>query len=95
MFSASKKAWWVSIKHRLKEMDRINSSITEFLDINKRICVTVLQMVEHINNWVFKDYQENKTNYCEEYSRLKNEMNYGWRESSQQIQDGSKTVSGS
>ena len=56
----------------------INSSKTEFLDINKRRCVTVLQIVEHINNWVFKDYQENKTNYYEEYPWLKNEMSFEW-----------------
>ena len=56
----------------------INSSIIEFLYINKRRCVTVLQIVEHINNWVFKDYQENKTNYYEEYPWLKNEMSFEW-----------------
>ena len=69
----------LNIKHRLKKarVNRIKNSIFEFLDINKRRCVTVLQMVEHINNWVFKDNQDNKTNYYEVYSWLKNEMNFG------------------
>ena len=75
----------LNIKHKLKEerVNRIKNFIFEFLDINKRRCVTVLQVVEHINNWVFKDNQDNKTNYYEVYSWLKNEMNFGWRKSSQ------------
>ena len=55
--------------------------------------MTVLQMTGHISTWVFKNHQGNKTNYCVEYPRLKNEMNLEWREPSQQIQDDSKTVS--
>ena len=45
------------IKQKLKEerVSKIKSSIVEFLDINKRRCVTVLEMVEFINNGVFKD----------------------------------------
>ena len=72
----------LNIKHKLKEerVNRIKTSIFEFLDINRRRCVIVLQMVEHINNKVFKD---NKTNYYEVYSWLKNEMNFGWIKSSQ------------
>ena len=45
--------------------------------------MTVLQMVEYINNGVFKDNQDNKTNYYEVYSCLKNEMKFGWRKASQ------------
>ena len=74
----------LNIKHKLKEerVNRIKSSIVEFLDINKRRRVTVLQMVE-LNNGVFKNNIDNKTNYYEVYSWLKNEMNFGWRKSSQ------------
>ena len=73
------------IKHKLKEerVSKIKSSIVEFLDINRRRCVTVLEMVEFINNGVFKDNQDNKTNYYEVYSCLKNKMKFGWRKSSQ------------
>ena len=58
----------LNIQHKLKEerVNKIKNSIFEFLDINKRRCVTVLQMVEHINNWVFKDNQDNKTNDYED-----------------------------
>ena len=58
------------LKHKLKEerVSKIKSSIVEFLDINKRRCVTVLEMVEFINNGVFKDNQDNKTNYYERYT---------------------------
>ena len=45
--------------------------------------MTVLQMVEYINNGVFKDNQDNKANYYEVYSCLKNEMKFGWRKASQ------------
>ena len=77
----------LNIKHKLKEerVNKIKNYIFEFLDINRRRWVTVLQMVEHINNWVFKDNQDNKTNYYEVYSWLKNEMNFGWRKSSQRL----------
>ena len=73
------------MKHKLKEerVGKIKSSIVEFLDINKRRCVTVLEMVEFINNGVFKDNQDNKTNYYEVYSCLKNKMKFGWRKTSQ------------
>ena len=73
------------IRNRLKveRINKIKSSIVEFLDINKRRCVTVLQMVEHVNNWIFKDSQDKKTNYYEVYSWLKYEMRFGWRKSSQ------------
>ena len=54
-------------------------SIVEFLDINKRRCVTVLEMIEFINNGVFKDNQDNKTNYYEVYSCLKNKMKFRWK----------------
>ena len=69
------------IKHKLKEeiISKIKSSIVEFLDINKRKWVTVLEIVEFINNGVFKDNQDNKTNYYEVYSCLKNKMKFGWR----------------
>ena len=72
----------LNIKNKLKEerVNRIKTSIFEFLDINRRRCVAVLQMVEHINNGAFKD---NNTNYYKVYSWLKNEMNFGWRKSSQ------------
>ena len=75
----------LNIKHKLKKarVNRIKISIFEFLDINKRRCVTVLQMVGHINNRVFKDNQDNKTNYYDVYSWLKKEMNFGWRKFSQ------------
>ena len=75
----------LNIKHKLKEerVNKIKSSIFEFLDINRRRCVTVLQMVEHINNGIFKNNIDNKTNYYEVYSWLKNEMNFWWRKSSQ------------
>ena len=75
----------LNIKHKLKEerVNKIKTSIFEFLDINRRRCVTVLQMVEHINNGVLKENQDSKTNYYEVYSWLKNEMNFGWRKSSQ------------
>ena len=44
------------MKHKLKEerVSNIKSSIVEFLDINKRRCVTFLEMVEFINNGVSK-----------------------------------------
>ena len=60
----------LNIKHNLKEerVNKIKTSIFEFLDINRRRCVTVLQMVEHINNGVFKENQDSKTNYYEVYS---------------------------
>ena len=66
------------IKHKLKEerVSKIKSSIVEFLNINRRRCVTVLEMVEFINNGVFKDNQDNKTNYYEVYSCLKNKMKF-------------------
>ena len=73
------------IKHKLKEerVIKIKSSLVEFLDINKRRCVTVLETVESINNGVFKDNQDNKTTYYEVYSCLKNKMKFGWRKASQ------------
>ena len=75
----------LNIKHKLKEerVNKIKTSKFEFLDINSRRCVTVLQMIEHINNGVFKENQDSKSNYYEVYSWLKNEMNFGWRKSSQ------------
>ena len=61
----------LNIKHKLKEerVNRIKTSIFEILEINRRRYVIVLQMVEHINNWVFKDNQDNKTNYYEVFLR--------------------------
>ena len=75
------------MKHKLKEerVSKIKSSIVEFLDINKRRCATVLEMVEFINNGVFKDNQDNKTNYYEVYSCLKNKMKFGCRKASQRL----------
>ena len=73
------------MKHKLKEerVSKIKSSIVEFLNINKRRCVTVLEIIEFINNGVFKDNQDNKTTYYEVYSCLKNKMKFGWRKASQ------------
>ena len=51
-FKHQRKLDELNIKHKLKEerVNRIKTSIFEFIDINRRRCVTVLQMVEHINN---------------------------------------------
>ena len=72
-------------KHKLKEerSNKIRDIILEFFDINKRRCVTVCQMVEYINNGIFKEDISNQTNYYEVYSCLKNVMNFGWRKASQ------------
>ena len=45
-----------SYKYKLKEVriNKIKESIYEFLNINKRRCVTVLQMVDYINNNLLK-----------------------------------------
>ena len=65
----------ITCKLKEERVSKIKNSIVEFLDINKRRCVTVLEMVEFINNGIFKDNQDNKTNYYEVYSWLKNKMN--------------------
>ena len=72
-------------KHKLKEerSNKKRDTIWEFFDINKRRCVTVCQMVEYINNWIFKEDISNQTNYYEVYSCLKSVMNFGWRKASQ------------
>ena len=72
-------------KHKIKEerSNKIRDIILEFFDINKRRCVTVCQMVEYINNGIFKEDISNQTNYYEVYSCLKNVMNFGWRKASQ------------
>ena len=72
-------------KHKIKEerSSKIRDIILEFFDINKRRCVTVCQMVEYINNGIFKENISNQTNYYEVYSCLKNVMNFGWRKASQ------------
>ena len=72
-------------KHKIKEerSNKIRDIIWEFFDINKRRCVTVCQMVEYINNGIFKEDISNHTNYNEVYSCLKNVMNFGWRIASQ------------
>ena len=72
-------------KHKIKEerSNKIRDIIWEFFDINKRRCVTVCQMVEYINNGIFKEDISNQTNYYEVYSCLKNAMNFGWRKASQ------------
>ena len=73
------------IKYKLKEerSNKIRDIIWEFFDINKRSCVTVCQMVEFINNGIFKEDISNQTNYYEVYSCLKNVMKFGWRKASQ------------
>ena len=72
-------------KHKIKEerSNKIRDIIWEFFDINKRRCVTVCQMVEYINNGIFKEDISNQTNYYEVYSCLKYVMNFGWRKASQ------------
>ena len=72
-------------QHKIKEerSNKIRDIIWEFFDINKRRCVTVCQMVEYINNGIFKEDTSNQTNYYEVYSCLKNVMNFGWRKASQ------------
>ena len=74
-----------SYKYKLKEerINKIKESIYEFLDINKRRCVTVLQMVDHINNNLLKWDGDKKTSYYEVYSWLRNNMKFGWRKASQ------------
>ena len=73
-------------KHKIKEEKsiKIRDIIWEFFDFNKRRCVTVCQMVEYINNGIFKEDISNQTNYNEVYSCLKNVTNFGWRKASQQ-----------
>ena len=72
-------------KHKIKEerSNKIRDIKWDFFDINKRRCVTVCQMVEYINNGIFKEDISNQTNYYEVYSCLKNVMNFGWRKASQ------------
>ena len=72
-------------KHKIKEerSSKIRDIIWEFFDINKRRCVTVCQMVEYINNGIFKEDISNQTNYYEVYSCLKNVVNFGWRKAYQ------------
>ena len=74
-----------SIKYKVKEerICKIKDSIYEFLDFNKRRCVTTFQMVDYINNNMFKLDDDKKTNYCEVYSCLRNNMKFGWRKASQ------------
>ena len=66
-------------KHKIKEerSNKIRDIIWEFFDTNKRRWVTVCQMVEYINNGIFKEDISNQTNYYEVYSCLKNVMNFG------------------
>ena len=45
--------------------------------------VTVCQIVEYINNEIFKEDIGNQTYYYEVYSCLKDVMNFGWRKASQ------------
>ena len=73
------------IKHKLKEESstKIRDTLWEFLDINKRRCVTVCQMVDYINNGIFKEDINSQTNYYEVYCCLKKAMNFGWRKASQ------------
>ena len=70
-----------SYKYKLKEVrvNKIKESIYEFLNINKRRCVTVLQMVDYINNNLLKWDGVKMTSYYEVYSCLRNNMKFGWR----------------
>ena len=88
-FKYLRKHYDLSITYRLKEerVSRIKYSIIEFFDINKWWCVTVLQMIKHINYEVYKDNQNNKFNYYDIYSSSKNEMNFGWRNLLKDFQD--------
>ena len=74
-----------SYKYKLKEVriNKIKESIYEFLNINKRRCVTVLQMVDYINNNLLKWDGVKMTSYYEVYSCLRNNMKFGWRKASQ------------
>ena len=74
-------------KHKIKEerSNKIRDIIWEFFDINKRRWVTVCQMVEYIDNGMFKKDIGNQTNYYEVYSCLKNVMNFWWRKASQRL----------
>ena len=74
-----------SYKYKLKEVriNKIKESIYEFLNINKRRCVTVLQMVDYINNNLLKWDGVKMTSYYEVYSCLRNNMKFGWRKVSQ------------
>ena len=53
---------------------------------NKRRSATVCQMIEYINNAIFKEDINNQANYYEVYSCLKNVMKLGWRRASQRLQ---------
>ena len=66
-------------KQKIKEerSNKIKDIIWELFYINKRRCVTVCQMVEYINNGIFKVDIDNQTSYYEVYSCLKNVMNFG------------------
>ena len=60
----------------------MKENIHYFLNSNTRICATVFQMVDHINNNLFKWDDDKQTYNYKIYFCLRNNMNFRWRKAS-------------
>ena len=71
-------------KQNEERINKIKERVCEFLVINKRRCVIVYQMFDHINKNIFKwDDDDKRLSYYEVYSFLRNNMKFGLKNVSQ------------